>query len=184
MSASGISRDELTRVSENLTQKIADMPKGLKPDFEALALVDDQMVEDARRMSDALKTLSDNMAAMDTGIDSIRKEIEVLSEKAIDKDDLDFSLKLKEIGYRQSLLDKTGLLEKKIKALRKEIKDLKKGNNGSVGAVPPKQPPPPVSQKPVPEDKTKSPATEKPENKPEPKPATIESGGIEEQTIE
>ncbi len=140
--------------------------------FEALTLVDDQMVNDARRMSDELKTLSDNMTALDVGIDSIQKEIETLSEKTVDKDDLEFSLKLKEIGYRQSLLDKTAILEKEIKSLRKELKALQKKTSSSTGTAPPRQPSPPVSQKPVPENKSES------------KPGTIESGGIEEQTIE
>ena len=66
------------------------------------------------------------MAEIDTRIDTIKKEVETLSEKAIDKDDLELALKLKEIGYRQSLLDKTALLEKEIKAIRKEVKDLQK----------------------------------------------------------
>jgi chromosome segregation ATPase len=184
MSASTISRDELTRVAENLNDKIADIPQALKPDFEALTRVDDQMVADARRLSDEFKALSDSMAALDMGIDSIRKEIETLSEKAIDKDDLELSLKLKEIGYRQSLLEKTGLLEKEIKALKKDIQALQKQTGRSTSTAPTQQPTPPVPSKPATENKTNNPATEKTENKSESKPGTIESDGIEEQTIE
>ena len=51
MTASAINRDELTRVAKNLTDKVAGIPQDLKPDFEALAMVDDQIVEDFRRMS-------------------------------------------------------------------------------------------------------------------------------------
>ncbi|MBW1865583.1 MAG: hypothetical protein JRI64_08145, partial [Deltaproteobacteria bacterium] len=169
MTASTISRDELTRVTENLTNKVADIPQGLKPDFEALALVDNQIVEDSRRISGDIKILSDNMAEIDTRVDTIRKEIETFSEKAVDKDELELTLKLKEIGYRQSLLDKTALLEKDIQAIRKEVKDLQKVNSGSSSAAPVTQPSSPVSQKPASETI---------------KPATIESDGIVEQTIE
>jgi len=169
MTASTVNRNELTRVAENLTNKVADIPQGLKPDFEALALVDDQIVEDVRQISGDIKILSDSMVEIDTRIDTIRKEIETFSEKAIDKDDLELALKLKEIGYRQSLLDKTALLEKEIQAIRKEIKDLQKADSSSSNAAPATKPSSPVSQKPVSETT---------------KPATIESGGVVEQTIE
>lgn len=169
MTASTISRDELTRVAETLTNRVADIPQGLQSDFETLALADDRIVEDTRRISSDIKTLSDNMAEIDTRINIIRKEIETVSDKSIDKDDLELSLKLKEIGYRQSLLDKTAILEKEIQAIRKEVKGLKKVNSGSSNIAPATQPSSPVSQKPASETK---------------KPTAIESDGIVEQTIE
>ena len=169
MTASTINRDELTRVTENLTNKVADIPQSMKPNFEALALADNRIVEDARRTSDDIKTLSDSMAEIDTRINTIRKELEAVSEKTIDKDELELTLKLKEIGYRQALLDKTALLEKEIQAIREEIKGLQKVNSGSSSVAPATKPSSPVSQKPA--SKTT-------------KPATIESDGIVEQTIE
>ena len=169
MTASTISRDELTRVAETLTNRVADIPQGLQSDFETLALVDDRIVEDTRRISADIKTLSNNMAEIDTRINIIRKEIETVSDKSIDKDDLELSLKLKEIGYRQSLLDKTAILEKEIQAIRKEVKGLKKVNSGSSNIAPATQPSSPVSQKPASETK---------------KTIAIESDGIVEQTIE
>ena len=180
---STISRDELTRVAENLsnkiadlTKKIADIPHDLKPDFEALTLVNDQIIEDAGKMSHDLKMLSDSMTDIDSRLDTIRKGIETVSENAIDKGDLELALKLKEIGYRQSLLDKTALLEKEIQALRKEFKDLKKGNISSSNATPVTQPPLPISQKPASGNESTKPAGDKP--------STVESGGLVEQTIE
>jgi len=169
MTASTINRDELTRVTENLTNKVADIPQSMKPDFEALALADNRIVEDARRISDDIKMLSDSMAELYTRINTIRKELETVSEKTIDKDELELTLKLKEIGYRQALLDKTALLEKEIQAIREEIKGLQKVNSGSSSVAPATQPSSPVSQKPA--SKTT-------------KPATIESDGIVDQTIE
>ena len=89
----------------------------------------------------------------------------------INKDDLELALKLKEIGYRQSLLDKTALLEKEIQTLQKEVKALQKTSSASPAEAPATQPPSPASPKPVSEIET---------NKPTPR----EPGGIVEQTIE
>jgi len=171
MTASAINRDELARVTKTLTDKLAGIPQDLKPDFEALALADDRIVKDYNQMSNDIKVLSDSMIEIDTRMDTIRKEIGILTENAINKDDLELTLKLKEIGYRQALLEKTAVLEKEIQAVRKEIKDLQKNNSSSSGVAPATQPPAPVLQKPVSEsDTNENPATE--------------SGGIVEQTIE
>jgi len=171
MTASAINRDELARVTKTLTDKLAGIPQDLKPDFEALALVDDRIVKDYNQISNDIKVLSDSMIEIDTRMDTIRKEIGILTENAINKDDLELTLKLKEIGYRQALLEKTAVLEKEIQAVRKEIKDLQKNNSSSSGVAPATQPPAPVLQKPVSEsDTNENPATE--------------SGGIVEQTIE
>ncbi len=184
ISDSTINRAELTRVNKALTDKLARIPQDLKSDFEALASVDDQIIQNYNQISSDIKLLSDSMVEIDTRMDTIRKEIEILSENAINKDDLELTLKLKEIGYRQALLDKTSLLEKEIQSIRKEIKDLQKKNHGSSGVTPAPQPPAPVSQKPESENDTLEPATDKSENNQEPKPAATESGGIVEQTIE
>ena len=176
VTASTISRDELTRVAENLSNKIADIPQDLKPKFEALTLVDDQVIEDAGKISYDIKMLSDSMTNIESRLDTIRKGIGNVSENAIDKGDLELALKLKEIGYRQSLLDKTAILEKEIQALRKEIKDLKASKRVPANVAPVTQPASPISQKPASESKTTKPATSKP--------ATVESGGIVEQTID
>ena len=176
MTASSLNRDELTRVTKTLTDKIADIPRDLKPDFEALVLANDRIVEDFNQLSNDVKLLSDGIAEFDIRISTISKEIETLSENAIGKDDLELALKLKEIGYRQSLLEKTALLEKEIQVLRKEVKDLQKNNSGSSGAATATPPPTPVPQKPVSEIETNKPAADKP--------AKVEPGGIVEQTID
>jgi chromosome segregation ATPase len=176
VTTSTISQDELTRVTENLSNKIADIPQDLKPDFEALTLTNDQTAEDTQRISDDLKLLSDNMAEIDNRIASIRINIETVGEEAISRDELELALKLKEIGYRQSLLDKTAMLDKDIQALRKEVKDLKKSNISSSNAAPATPPQLPISQKPASGNESTKPAGDKP--------ATMESGGIVEQTID
>jgi chromosome segregation ATPase len=176
VTTSTISRDELTRVAENLSNKIAEIPQELKPDFDAFTRADEQIAEDTRRMSDELKLLSDSMAEIDNRIASIRKNIETVAENAVNRDELELALKLKEIGYRQSLLDKTAILEKDIQVLRKEVKDLKKENISSSNAAPATPPSLPISQKPVSGNESTKPAGDKP--------ATMESGGIVEQTID
>ena len=176
VTASTISRDELTRVAENLSNKITEIPQELKPDFDALTRADEQMAEDTQRMSDELKLLSDSMAEIDNRLASIRKKIETVGENTVKRDELELALKLKEIGYRQSLLDKTAILEKDIQALRKEVKDLKKSNISSSNAAPATPPPLPISQKPASGNESTKPAGDKP--------VTMESGGIVEQTID
>jgi len=177
VTASTISRDELTRVAENLSNKITEIPQELKPDFDALTRADEQMAEDTQRMSDELKLLSDSMAEIDNRIvASIRIKIETVGENTVKRDELELALKLKEIGYRQSLLDKTAILEKDIQALRKEVKDLKKSNISSSNAAPTTPPPLPISQKPASGNESTKPAGDKP--------VTMESGGIVEQTID
>ena len=184
VSASTINRAELTRMNKALTDKLAHIPQDLKPDFEALALADDKIIKNYKQISSEIKVLSDSMIEIDAGMDTIRKEIEILSENAIDKDDLELTLKLKEIGYRQALLDKTSQLEKEIQSIRKEIENLQKNNHDSSGVAPAAQQPAPVSQKPASENDTMEPAADKTENSLEPKPTATESGGIVEQTIE
>jgi DNA repair exonuclease SbcCD ATPase subunit len=179
ISASAINRTELTRVNKTLTDKLADIPQDLKPDFEALALADEQIIKNYKKISSDIKVLSDKMMAIDTSMNTIRKEIETLSENAINKDDLELALKLKEIGYRQELLDKTALLEKEIQSVRKEINGLQKTDRSSSGVAPAAQPSAPVS-----ESDTIKPATDKSENSLDPLPPATESGGIVEQTIE
>jgi chromosome segregation ATPase len=171
ISDSSIDKDELARVSKALTDKLSALQQELKPDVEALVLNHNQLVEDSHKITNDIRSLSENMAEMDVKINTIRKEIMTLSESFINKDDLELALKLKEIGYRQSLLDKTALLEKEIQTLQKEVKALQKTRSASPAEAPATQPPSPASPKPVSEIET---------NKPTPS----EPGGIVEQTIE
>lgn len=171
MSASSIDQDELARVAKTLADKLADHEREVESDLEALALTNSQIVDNSQKLTNDIGMQSENLAEMDIKINTIRKEIKMLSESFINKDDLELALKLKEIGYRQSLLDKTALLEKEIQALRKEIKALQKNNSASSAVAPATQPPSPASPKPVPEIETS-------------KPTTSEPGGIVEQTIE
>ena len=171
ISASAIGKDELASVSQALTDELADLQQELKPDIEALASAHNQLAENSHKITNDIRSLSENVTEMDIKINTIRKEIMTLSESFINKDDLELALKLKEIGYRQSLLDKTALLEKDIQTLQKEVKSLQKTQSASSAVAPATQPPSPVSPKPVSEIETN-------------KPTTSEPGGIVEQTIE
>ncbi|MBW2513175.1 MAG: hypothetical protein JRE21_01225 [Deltaproteobacteria bacterium] len=171
ISASAIDKDELASVSQALTEELADLQQELKPDIEALASAHSQLAENSHKITNDIRSLSENVTEMDIKINTIRKEIITLSESFINKDDLELALKLKEIGYRQSLLDKTALLEKDIQTLQKEVKALQKTQSASPAVAPATQPPSPASPKPVSEIETN-------------KPTTSEPGGIVEQTIE
>jgi chromosome segregation ATPase len=173
MSASSIDKDELARVTKTLTDKLADLEQEIKSDVEALASTNSQIVDNSQKLTNDIGMQSENLAEIDIKIDTIRKEIKMLSESFINKDDLELALKLKEIGYRQSLLDKTALLNKEIQIIQKEVKALQKKNSASSAVAPATQPPSPASTKPVSEIETNKPTASEPE-----------PGGIVEQTIE
>ena len=190
MSQSTISRDELGRVVDNLVQKVNEaIPEGITTDLEilkseltALREVDDQIVAQGVQRQATIASLTNSLSQIKADMDGLRQEVASLGDTAIDKGELELALKLKEIGYRQLLLDKTKQLEQKIQLLDKQIQKLKADQKASSGVAAPK----PTSQ-------TQKPATPKPEQPaPQSKPGTpsnaqpadVESGGIVEQTIE
>jgi len=174
MSQSMINRDELGRVVDNLVQKVNDaMPEGittdvenLKSDLTLLRELDDKIVADGNQRQATLASLTNSLSEIKTDMDAIRLEIANLADSAIDKGELELALKLKEIGYRQLLLDKTNQLEQEIQVLTKKIQKLKVDQTPSSGAATPTT----STQQPV---------------KPEPEqPANTEPGEIVEQTID
>ncbi len=192
MSQSMINRDELGRVVDNLVQKVNDaMPEGittdvenLKSDLGSLREVDDKIVADGNQRQATMASLSNSLTEIKTDMDAIRQDIAGLGESAIDRGELELALKLKEIGYRQLLLDKTNQLEQEIQILGKKIDKLKAGQKASAGTVSPK----PASQSPTPKPVKPKPEQPAPQSQPgtpsNEKPANAEPGAIEEQTIE
>ena len=181
MSQSMITRDELARVVDNLNQKVSEVPQSLTADLETLASnvaalgsVDEQMAAEGNKRQAAIASHSNSLSAIKTDMDTLRQKITNLGDAAIDKGELELALKLKEIAYRQLLLDKTTQLEKEIQILRNRIQKLQGG----------KQPSQPAAQKPLKPEPGQQPADDKPETPSSPPPANAEPGGIVEQTIE
>jgi len=192
MSQSMINRDELGRVVDNLVQKVNDaMPEGITAEVEnirselsSLRELNDTIAADGNQRQVSIAALTNSLSQIKTDMDAIRQDIASLGDSAIDKGELELALKLKEIGYRQLLLDKTNLLEQEIQLLGEKIQKLaadQKSSSGAASAKPSSQSP---AQKPV-KPKPEQPA---PQSNPGPpsneKPATVEPGDIVEQTIE
>jgi len=191
MSQSMVNRDELTRVVENLNQKVNEIPESLSSDLDALAsdlgtlaAADDQIMAEGNQRSIAIKSLSDGLAQTQVGIDTLRQEITNFAEHAIDKGELELALKLKEIAYRQLLLDKTTQMEKELQSLRKEIKILQESGTPSSGEAPAGQTVPPAVKKPTPQATVQQPSDSKPAATSNSQPTNTEPGAIVEQTIE
>jgi len=192
MSQSMINRDELGRVVDNLVQNVNDaMPEGittdvenLKSDLSLLRQVDDKIMADGDQRQATIAAITNSLSEIKTDMASIKQDIASLADSAIDKGELELALKLKEIGYRQLLLDKTNQLEQKIQLLGEKLDKLKVKQKSRTGAT--------VSQ-PEPETSTAKPTKPKPhqpasQSKPGPpaneQPAKAETGVIVEQTIE
>jgi chromosome segregation ATPase len=188
MSQSMINRDELGRVVDNLVQKVNDaMPEGITTDVEnlksnlaALSEVDDQIVADGNQRQATIASLTNSLSEIKSDVDTIRQDMANIGDRAIDKGELELALKLKEIGYRQLLLDKTKQLEQEIQLLAKKLEKLKTDQKQSSGAAAPK----PTTQQAV-KPKPEQPASQNNAGAPSnDKPTNTEPGGIVEQTIE
>jgi uncharacterized phage infection (PIP) family protein YhgE len=163
--ASKIERDELTRVADGLHAQVETLMEHEHSELDAFAMTDEELAT----KTDALATQVGDMANAYTQLSEKLIELETAitdyASTMISKEELDLALKLKEIGFRQEMLDVTGTLGKRIDALQKQIDQLNKSR-----AATPAPPPAP------------SPAEKKPET------TQPESGqttdAIEEQSIE
>ncbi len=192
ISQSMINRDELGRVVDNLIQKVNDaMPEGISTDLEtlksnltALREVDSKIEAEGNQRQATIASLTNSLSEIKTDIDGIRQDIASLGDTAIDKGELELALKLKEIGYRQLLLDRTAQLEQKIKVLGKKIQKLKASQKPSSKAASTK----PVSKQPAQQPAKPQPVQPAPDSKPRTpssaQPTSNDPGGIVEQTIE
>ncbi len=190
MSQSVISRDELGRVVDNLVQKVNDaMPEGITTDLDniksnliTLGEVDDKIVAEGNQRQAAMAALTNSLSELKTDLDALRQDLASLGDTAIDKGELELALKLKEIGYRQLLLDQTNQLEHGIQLLDQKIQKLKVDQKPSAGTATPK--PPSQTQKPQKPEPEQPASQSKPGTPSNSQPASTEPGAIEEQTIE
>jgi uncharacterized phage infection (PIP) family protein YhgE len=140
LEASKIEQDELTRVTDSLHAQIEALAEHGHSELDAFAMADeelaaktDALATQVRDMANAYTQLSEKLTALETAASN-------LSDTMIGKKELDLALKLKEIGFRQEMLDVTGTLGKRVDALQKQIDQLRKGRAAS--AAPPPAPSP------------------------------------------
>ena len=138
--ASKIERDELTQVTDGLHAQVETLMEHEHSELDAFAMADEELAA----KTEALATQVGDMASAYTQLSEKLIELETaisdLSDTMIGKEELDLALKLKEIGFRQEMLDVTGTLGKRIDALQKQIDQLKK--NRTATAAPPPAPSP------------------------------------------
>ena len=143
LEASRIERKELTQATDGLNARVESLMQQSHSELEAFALADnelaaktDALAVQVGDMAKAYSQLSEKLTELETAIADI-------SANAIGKEELDLALKLKEIGFRQEMLDVTGAIGKKVDALQKQLDQLKKAR----AAAPAPQPTPPPAEK-------------------------------------
>ncbi|MEK6192677.1 MAG: hypothetical protein N2F24_00345, partial [Deltaproteobacteria bacterium] len=134
-------------------------------ELNAFAVADQELNAKTETLSKQVGEMADAYSSFSEKLTEFQKALSDVSTTKIDKNELDLALKLKEIGFRQEILDATSTLGKKINALQNQIDHLKKTRVTTTAAQP----------EPAPT-----------ENKPEAAQPNAEQapGSIEEQNIE
>ena len=165
LEASKIERDELAKVTNELNARFSIVAEHDHSELEAFSIADENLNAKSEALSKQVGEMAETYSRLSEKLTEFQKALSDVSTTKIDKNELDLALKLKEIGFRQEILDATSTLGKKINALQNQIDHLKKTRATTPAAQP----------KPV-----------QTENKPEAAQPNAEQapGSIEEQNIE
>jgi len=165
LAASKIGHDELTRATDGLHAQIETLAAHEHSELDALAMTGEELAAKTDALATQVRDMANAYTQLSEKLIGIETATSELSDTMIGKEELDLALKLKEIGFRQEMLDVTGTLGKRIDALQKQIDQLKKSR--AAAAAPP----------PAPSPAEKKPETTQPES-------GQTSDAIEEQSIE
>ena len=152
---------ELTRATDGLNAQVAALSEHQHSELDAFASTDEELAAKTEALATQVGDMANAYTQLSEKLSELETAIADLSGAMIGKEELDLALKLKEIGFRQEMLDASGALGKRIDALQKQVDQLKKSRAAA--------PPPP-------------PAETKPETSPsesEPAPDSIEEQSIE-----
>lgn len=165
LEASKIERDELAKVTNELNARFSIVAEHDHSELEAFSIADENLNAKSEALSKQVGEMAETYSRLSEKLTEFQKALSDVSTTKIDKNELDLALKLKEIGFRQEILDATSTLGKKINALQNQIDHLKETRATTPAAQP----------KPV-----------QTENKPEAAQPNAEQapGSIEEQNIE
>ena len=165
LEASKIERDELAKVTNELKARFSIVAEHEHNELEAFSIADEDLNAKSEALSKQVGEMAETYSRLSEKLTELQQALSEVSTTKIDKSELDLALKLKEIGFRQEILDAASTTGKKIDALQKQIDHLKKARATTAAAQP----------KPVPT-----------ENKPEAAQPNAEQapGSIEEQNIE
>ena len=165
LEASKIEQDELAKMADELNARFSTVAKHEHSELEAFSIVDEDLNAKSEALSKQVGEMAEAYSQLSEKLTELQNSLSNLSATQISKEELDLALKLKEIGFRQEILDATSTMGKKINALQNQIDQLKKAR----AATPAPQPTPTPTEQ-------KSEATQ-------PK-AEQAPGSIEEQNIE
>ena len=165
LEASKIERDELAKVANELNARFSIVAEHEHNELEAFSIADEDLNAKSEALSKQVGEMTETYSRLSEKLTELQQALSDVSTTKIDKSELDLALKLKEIGFRQEILDAAGTTGKKIDALQKQIDHLKKAR----ATTPVAQPEPAPT-----------------ENKPEAAQPNAEQtpGSIEEQNIE
>ena len=165
LEASKIEQEDLNRMSDGLNARVESLMQHEHSELDAFALVDEELAAKTEALAAQMGDMAQAYTQLSEKLTELETAIADLSGTAIGKEELDLALKLKEIGYRQEMLDAVNALGKRIDTLQKQVDQLKK----SRAAMPASSPAPPSTEK--------KPETTQPESGQTP-------DSIEEQSIE
>ena len=158
-------REELATMADELKARFSIVAEHEHSELEAFSITDEELNAKSEALSKQVGEMAEAYSRLSEKLTEFQSALADISTTTIDKNELDLALKLKEIGFRQEILDATSTLGKKINALQNQIDHLKETRATTPVAQP----------EPAPTDK-----------KPEAAQPTAEQapGSIEEQNIE
>ncbi|MEN8247020.1 MAG: hypothetical protein ABFS43_19190 [Thermodesulfobacteriota bacterium] len=127
LEASNIKQAELTQaVNNQLNTRLGKLMEHEHSELDAFLVADQELNTKTETLSNQVGEMADAYGGFSEKLTELEKALADLSATQISKEELDLGLKLKEIGFRQEMLDVTGAMEKKIDTLKKQVDQLKK----------------------------------------------------------
>ena len=126
LEASKIERDELVKVADELNARFSIVAEHEHSELQAFTIADENLNAKAEAMSKQVGEMAEAYSQLSEKLTDLQNTLSEVSTAKIDKNELDLALKLKEIGFRQEILDATSTMGKKIDSLQKQIDQLKK----------------------------------------------------------
>ena len=127
LEASNIKQMELTQaVNNQLNARLGRLLEHKHDELDALAVADQELNTKTETLSKQVGEMANAYGSFSEKLTELEKALADLSATQISKEELELALKLKEIGFRQEMLDVTGAMEKKIDTLKKQVDQLKK----------------------------------------------------------
>jgi len=146
LEASNIKQAELTQaVNNQLNARLERLMEHKHDELIAFDVADQELYAKTETLAKQVREMADAYGSFSEKLTELEKALADLSASQISKEELDLALKLKEIGFRQEMLDVTDSMGKKIDTLKKQVDQLKKQQAASPA---PQPKPAPVEKKP------------------------------------